>query len=200
MPPRLALLSLLALCALGCAHAAPVVARSVAIAPVEVIGVPAGEGEALRSAIERQLAGAAAHRSVERGRLGPLDPGSPACRETQACLAEAGLRVPADLVLSLTVAGLGPTRLVRSRLIGTEGGLLLQDLQETLTDGPRALDSYAQSLTWRLFPEPESRSPWYRRWWVWTVAGALAAGAGATAAVLANRGETDDNVVHLGDL
>jgi hypothetical protein len=197
MSPHLSATAALALCALGCAHAPAVEARAVAIAPVDVIGVPAGEGEALRSAVEAQLAETSVHRALERSRLGPLDPGEPACREAPACLAAEGRRLSADLVLSMTVAGLGPTRLVRSRLIDTADGLLLQDLQETLTGGPQALDPYARSLAGRLFPEPEP--PWYRRWWVWTAAGALAAGAG-TAAVLLTGGDGDADVIHLGDL
>jgi hypothetical protein len=190
----------LALAATGCAHAPPLQVRTVAIAPVDAMGIPTEEGEALRAAIERQLATATAHHSVEREKLAPLDPGDAHCRESEACLAEAGKRVPADLVLSLTVAGLGPTRLVRSRLIGTDNGLVLQDLQETLTGGPQALDPYARSLAQRLFPEPELRTPWYGKWWVWTVAGVVAAGAGTTAAVLATRGRQNAGVIHIGDL
>ena len=189
----------LALVAAGCAHAsAPAKPRTVAIAPVDAMGIAPEEAEALRSAVERQLATATAHHAVEREKLTPLASGDAKCRESEACLAEAGKRIPADLVLSLTVAGLGPTRLVRSRLIGTDTGLVLQDLQETLTSGSESLDPYARSLTHRLFPEPDP--PWYRKWWVWTIVGVVAAGAGGTtAAVIATRGG-GQVFVHVGNL
>jgi hypothetical protein len=197
-PPVLALLATVSL---ACAHSAPRVVRSVAFAPVDALGVEATEGEALRAAVEKELATATAHRLVERGRLEPLETGDAKCRESEACLAEAGRRVPADLVLSLTVAGLGATRLVRSRLIGSENGLVLQDLQETLTGGPQALEPYAQALAHRLFPEPDARPAWYSRWWVWTIAGGVAAAAAATTAgLVATQNRRDANVLHIGDL
>ena len=194
-------LALLATATLACAHSVPVVAKSVAFAPVDALGVEASEGEALRAAVEKELSTATAYRAVERSKLGPLESGDAQCRESEAWLAEAGRRVPADLVLSLTVAGLGQTRLVRSRLIGAENGLVLQDLQETLTGGPQALEPYAQSLTHRLFPEPEPRPSWYTRWWVWTIAGGVVAAAAATtAAVVVTQSRHDANVLHIGDL
>jgi hypothetical protein len=189
-------LALLASGCLACAHA-PTAARVVAIVPVDALAVDGSEGEALRTAVEKQLATASAHHAVPREKLGALDPGDPHCRESETCLADAGRQLPADLVLSMTVAGLGSTRLVRSRLIGTKEGLLLQDLQETLTGGPPALDPFAQSLVRRLFPEPE---PWYKRWWIWTIAGAVVAGAATTTAVLVTRANSGPAVVHLGDL
>ena len=196
---RAGIVACLALGCLGCAHAPAGPPRAVAVVPVDALAVPAAEGEELRAAVEKQLAAATAHQAVPRGKLGPLDPGEPKCRESEACLAEAGRKLPADLVLSMTVAGLGTTRLVRSRLIGTKDGLLLQDLQETLTGGSSALDPFAQSLVRRLFPEPEPR--WYARWWVWTIAGAAVAGAAAaTTAVLVTRANANQGIVHLGNL
>ncbi len=167
----------------------------VAIVPVDALAVESSEAEALRAAVEKQLSTASAHRALPRANLGFLDPGDARCRESETCLADAGRTLPADLVLSMTIAGLGPTRLVRSRLIGTKEGLALQDLQETLTAGPSAIEPFAHSLVHRLFPEPD---PWYKRWWVWTIAGTVVAGAAATTAVLATR--SSSGVVHLGDL
>jgi len=190
----------LALASLGCAHVPPPgPARTVAIAPVDALGVPAAEAETLRAALEQQLAAATAHHAIPREKLGSLDPGEAACRESEACLAEAGKQIPSDLVLSMTLAGLGPTRLVRSRLIGVSDGLVLQDLQETLTTGPQGLEPYAQSLAKRLFPEPGAATPWYGRWWVWTIAGGVVAAAAATTAALVSQ-RNEAGVIHLGDL
>jgi hypothetical protein len=196
MYARLCLFALLASGSLACVHA-PTEARAVAVVPVDALAVDPAEGEALRAAVEKQLSTATAHRAVPREKLGALDPGDAHCRESESCLAEAGRQLPTDLVLSMTVAGLGSTRLVRSRLITTKEGLVLQDLQETLMGGAPALDLFAQSLAQRLFPEP---NPWYRRWWVWTLAGVAVAGAATTTAVLVTRSNANSGIIHLGNL
>ena len=196
-----ALASLVALAGCGPARSRP--APRVAIMPVDTVGVPATEGEALHGALGRALQGSRAARAVPAGAAVAAAATQPAdlsrCRESDACLAGVGRRVPADLVLSLALAGLGDLRLVRSRLLRTDDGLALQDLQETVQGGGPALAAYAGKLARRLFPEV-SRRPWYKQWWFFV---AVAAVAGATAAatwaaVRATRHET--GVIHLGDL
>lgn len=179
---------------MACAHHAPQI--RVAIVPVDALALPQVEGELLRAGVEQRLAQSTAHHVVSREELGPLDPVDQACRESNECLASAGRQLPADLVLSMIVTGLGSTRLVRSRLIGTRDGLVLQDLEETLTGGPAALAPFAQSLARRLFPEPE---PFFGRWWVWAGAAVVVAGV-ATAVVVATFATTRAGVLHLGDL
>jgi hypothetical protein len=187
----------------GCGPALTRPAPRVAIVPVDTVGVPTVEGEALQGALSRALDQSRTARAVSGTAAAAAAATQPAdwsrCRESSACLASVGRRVPADLVLSLALAGLGDLRLVRSRLVRTDDGLALQDLQETVQGGRPALETYAGSLARRLFPEA-ARRPWYKQWWffaaVAVVAGATAAA--TWAAVRSSRHET--GVVHLGDL
>jgi hypothetical protein len=187
----------------GCGPAATRPAPRVAIVPVDTVGVPPVEGEALGGALTSALDRSRTARPVPGAAAAAAAASQPAdwtrCRESNACLAGVGRRVPAELVLSLAVAGLGDLRLVRSRLVRADDGLALQDLQETVQGGRPALETYAGSLSRRLFPEA-LRRPWYKQWWFFV---AVAAVAGATAAatwgaVRATRHDT--GVWHLGDL
>lgn len=183
---------------LGCAHVekrAPVVA----VLPVETMGVPPEQGEAFRAAVldevrRTQTAVAAPCEQVDQA-LAQESQGSPPCRESDACLARAGRRVPSDSVLALTAAGLGNLWLIRGRLVRVEDGLGLQDVQESSEGGAHAVEQFAPQLAHRLFPDT-SKKPWYRQWWVWTaVAVGLGTGAVVTWAATRDTGPTDSAVV-----
>jgi hypothetical protein len=186
--------------AAGCGHA-PRPVPTVAILPVDSLGVAPGEGVALGEAVVREVARGQAARPASPARVGAAaaDVTGSGGRDSAAGLAVIGRRVPAELVLSLGLAGLGDLRLVRSRLVRTEDGLALQDLQETVQGGGPALERYAAGLARRLFPEAVRR-PWYRSWWFFA---SVAAVAGATAvitwAAVPGRGH-EAGVIHLGDL
>jgi hypothetical protein len=165
----------------GCAHTA---ARrpSVAVAAVETMGVDASQGAALQRAVRRELVRHGGVRAV---------------------------RGQAELVLSMTLAGLGEVRLVRTRLVRTRDGMVLKDLQETVRHGVGAnertgsssgLSRYARELAERLFPR-RAPTPWYRRWWIWTAAAAgLVGGTVGVVFAATQKDEPDPNVVRLGDL
>ncbi|MBI5478216.1 MAG: hypothetical protein HY906_05130 [Deltaproteobacteria bacterium] len=187
----------------GCGPTASRPAPRVAIVPVDTVGVPAAEGQALQTALTSALDRSRAARAVPGAAAAAAAASQPAewtrCRESSACLAGVGRRVPADLVLSLAVAGLGDLRLVRSRLLRADDALPLQDLQETVQGGRPALETYAGSLARRLFPEA-ARRPWYQQWWFFVAAAGVAgATAAATWAVVRSQRHAT-GVVHLGDL
>ena len=187
----------------GCAHAPAAPPQGVAVMPVEVLGIEPERGVSLRESIE----GAAAELSsvtltpsvaVDEA-LAAHHPAERECLEADLCLASLGLALKAPTVLAVTLAGLGDTNLVRSRLISAEQGLALQDLQETVVGGPEGMRSYATDLVRRLFPEtPEA--PWYRRWWVWAGSAVVLGTATAVTVVLVRRSAHDSGVVHIGDL
>jgi len=165
----------------GCAHTAAQ-RPSVAVAVVETMGVDGRQGAALQRAMRRELVRHGGVRFV-RGKQ-------------------------AELVVSMTLAGLGEVRLVRTRLVRSGDGMVLKDLQETVRHEPRAndrrgaggLSRYARELADRLFPR-RAPAPWYRTWWVWTAAAAGVVG-GTVGVVFAatRRDEPDSGVVRLGDL
>jgi hypothetical protein len=202
--PRLGVLvATLLLGGLGCGPAATRPPPRVAILPVDTVGIPGAAGDTLEGSLTKTLTESRAARPVPVPRALTASTTQPAdwaqCRESSVCLAELARRVPAKLILSLAVAGLGDLCLVRSRLVRATDGMVLQDLQEAVPGGRPTLARYAAHLARRLFPDA-GRRPWYRQWWFYAaVVGVASATAIATwAAVRATRHET--GVVHLGDL
>ena len=186
----------------GCAHQAPRPQR-VAVMPVDTLGLADQEGRALHRALQREAQRHPTARPAPTERVVSLAAATDAaCRESDRCLADIGRQVPADLVLSVTLAGLGQMRLVRARLVRARDAMVLQDLQQTIGGGAAALAGSAADLTRRLFPHARGR-PWYRRWWVWAaLAGVVGTAVGVTWWATSHDGEPDrdPNLVHLGDL
>jgi hypothetical protein len=186
---------------LGCAHA-EVTPPTVAVLAVETMGVPPEQGEAFHAALVQEMekgktalpapaqkvdAALQAETAVEQG-----------CRESDACLARAGRRVPSDTVLSLTVGGLGNLWLVRGRLVRAQDGLPLQEVQETAEGGSHAVVQYAPQLAHRLFPDT-SKQPWYKQWWLWTAVG-VGLGAGAVTIWAVTKPKANEGAVVIGSL
>ena len=188
--------------AAACAHTAPLPPQVVAVMPVDVLGVEPERGIALRQAVEAAASDLSSVTivppvDVDRA-LADHTPAGSACLEADACLAALGSTLAAPSVLALTLAGLGETSIVRSRLVSAEQGLTLQDLQETVVGGPDAVRIYAGELTRRLFPE--APPPWYRRGWVWAGSATVLALGTTLAVVLVSGRQHDSGVVHIGDL
>ncbi|HEY3356457.1 MAG TPA: hypothetical protein VGQ83_24615 [Polyangia bacterium] len=187
---------------LGCGHAPPRLAPSVAVMPVDTLGLPPGEGAALEAAVWRAVEAGGAARPAPPARVAAGLEGAAAgparCRESDACLAGVGRRVPADLVLALGLAGLGDLRLVRGRLVRSADGLTLQDVQETVQGG-HGVDHYAAALAHRLFP-PAARRPWYRSWWFWASVAVVAGGTAAITWAAVHSRAHETGVIPIGDL
>ena len=187
----------------GCAHRPPPKPQRVAVMPVDTLGLAAQEGKALHRALQREAQRHPTAKPAPTKRVEALaEQAEERCHESDRCLADIGRRVPADLVLSATLAGLGQMRLIRARLVRAQDAMVLQDLQQTVGGGAAALDGSAADLTRRLFPEARGR-PWYRRWWVWTaLAGAVGTAVGVTWWAASRDGEPDrdPNLVHIGNL
>jgi len=167
--------------------------RTIAIVPIDVLGVPPGQGEELSRALETELGRQPQNRLVRRDAVrAALPEGEGTCAEAESCLIEVGRRLSADLVLSLRLAGLGDTHVLRARLFDVDRGILIKDLQETGGGGEGALATHARSVSRRMFPPPGEPS----RWWLWSGLAALAA-ATATIVIVS---EGDPDVIHVGDL
>lgn len=189
-------LGLLATGLVGCATAGKV--PVVAFLPVETVGVPVAQGEALQVELRREVerTGAAVPASAERVEAALARPQDVPCRESDPCLARVGREAGCDSVLSLTLAGIGNTWLVKGRLLRAQDGLALQEVQETAEGGLEAVGRYGPALAGRLFPEP-GRRPVYKQWWFWTGVAVVVAGAGgvATWAALKDDGPASSAVV-----
>ena len=175
MMPRVGTFALILLPAL--AGGAP---RRIAILPVEAMGADGQRGadiaEAATEAIRRRadliLAAPPANLAIE-------------CGADEACALRAGTACGADLVLTLRVAGLGGTHLVRARLYetrclspadGTCGAS--RELQDSVVGDARALLDRVASLVRALLPPPPPPAPaGHRRaaWWIYAAAGAAIA-------------------------
>ncbi|MGC4121331.1 MAG: hypothetical protein QM765_43495 [Myxococcales bacterium] len=155
----------------------------VAFLPVETVGVPGEQGAMLQNALAKEAERTGAASPAPEARVADVlatQPEGTACRESDACLAKAGRDTPSDAVLSLTLAGIGSTWLVKGRLIRSQDAIALQEVQETAEGGVLGIDRYAPDLTRRLFPD-SGRKPWYRQWWAWTGVAVVAAAAGGVA-------------------
>lgn len=189
--------------AAGCAHLEPQPPSVVAILPVEVVGVESEQGELLRRVLENEATALGSIQLVPPGELdAALARATPAGREClglEPCLLKVGVQLQASRVLALSLAGLGPTALVRSRLFDTAQGLALQDLQETVVGGREALPPYAADLMRRLFPVAPVEA-WYQRPWVWIAGGVALAVVVGGSTLYGTRGSDDSGVTHIGDL
>jgi len=187
----------------GCAHLVPQPPALVAILPVDVVGVEPEQGELLRRTLETEGTALGSIQVVPPeeldAALARATPPGRECLGLELCLLSVGVQLKAPRVLALSLAGLGPTALVRSRLFDTAQGLALQDLQETVVGGRAALPPYAAELMRRLFPAA-TVDVWYQRPWLWIAGGvALAAVVGASTLYL-TRDSNDSGVTHVGDL
>jgi hypothetical protein len=178
---------------------ATAVERNRAARPSPPQQVTAALAEESRDAARDTAAGKPAGDTAGKPTRDPTAQTQP-CRQSDTCLARAARRVPSELVLSLTVAGLGDMWLVRSRLLRASDGMAVQDVRDTVEGGARAVEQYAPRLARRLFPD-SGRRPWYKQWWLWSsVAVGAAATAGlATWAAVRSRPE-DTGVVPVGSL
>lgn len=174
-------------------------ALSVLVLPAEVHGLPAQDGEDIARSLREELA-----RSPYQVVAAEPDPAQlTACAGDDACLASLGQRLGAQRLISLALAGLGQTRLLRCRLIDTRQGMVLQDLEKTLDPGPPDSPALAAELVQRLFPELSPPTPWYLSWWLWGgVAGAavLTGVAAVTAALLLQPEPQPSDALRLGEL
>lgn len=158
----------------GCASTRATREPTVAVAVVETMGVEARQGAELQRAMRREIV---RHEGVRAS----------------------GKQASADLELSMTLAGLGEVRLVRTRLVRRKDGMVLKDLQETVRHEPQGLERYARDLTGRLFPR-RAPTPWYRRLWIWAAAAGVIGGTVGVVFATTRGPEADPNVMHLGDL
>ncbi len=125
--------------------------------------------------------------------------GAKGCASRIPCLQKLGRSLGARKVLALRFGRLGDTLVLRLTAFDVARGVRQGSWQEVLKWGGSANVRRAVERLVHGFappaPAPRSR-PWFKRWYVWTVAGLVVAGS-VTAAVLATRdwGSEPDHVI-----
>lgn len=103
-----------------------------------------------------------------------------------------------DRVVMLRAARLGRTHVLRLTVFDVHRGARVGSWQEVLsTFDQRGVRSALARMIAGFAPAPPlaGRSrPWYTRWWVWTIVGAVVAGSVATGVVLGTRGGPEETI------
>jgi hypothetical protein len=170
------------------AHAAPRAAPPlrVSLRPIEVVNATPAEQRRYRALLEEAV------RATPGLELRPGSEGELGCDLREgACLRRLHGALGVDRLLVLRVGRIGDTVVIRLLVHDLAQGPRQGSFQEVLGRG--AGEREARDVLRRMIlgfapppPAPRLRTPWYARWWVWTIAGVVVAGS-VTAAVLATR-------------
>jgi hypothetical protein len=167
---------------------------SVGVAPFSVLGLDEAQADALRQAAVERIA---SHRSGRQA-VPPADVDAAVaalrlagdelrtCLQDGPCASRVAQRARADRLLVGSAAGLGRTYVLRLNLVDASRSAVSQEVQQTVEgDFDDLSAALVEQVDLLLGP-----TPWYRRWWVWTlVVGAVVAAAVVTTVVLLLPGE-----------
>jgi hypothetical protein len=191
LPHRAALLLLV----LGTLRAAPAAAtRTLAVVPAEAVNVGVAEVRRYAEQLRRALAGAARLEIVAAARVDSALAALPGgCAQDLLCLRRLGRQLAVGELVLLEVARLGDTLALRIKAFDVareQYAGAWQELLRTVDDRGVAAALGRMAIAFSP-PPPVATKPWYRRWWVWTAAGAVVAGS-TVAIVLATRSPAPD--------
>ncbi len=171
---------------------------AVAVAPFDALGLEPADASALRAAVEEALGEGrgdlhlvtAAELDRAAAELELVEPSLGSCLREPTCAAALARRAGADRLVVGSAAGLGRTFVLRLALIDSDRGVADREVHRTVVGGFEDLRAALPEQVERLLPR--AVVPWYRRWWVWTVAvvGAAMVATAVTLAVLL----TDDGM------
>ncbi|MFH1132257.1 MAG: hypothetical protein V1754_13045 [Pseudomonadota bacterium] len=109
------------------------------------------------------------------------------CTKEEDCLLRLGKKLGVQKLLALRVGKLGETVVMRVSVFDLSRGARQGIWQEVLRgEDEKGLEQAMYRMVMGFAPTPLGPKPWFTRWWVWTAAGAVVAGAIITA-VLATR-------------
>ncbi|MCA9668515.1 MAG: hypothetical protein KC503_23145 [Myxococcales bacterium] len=180
--------------AAGCAPRPVVRKPRVALLPLRAVGVPVTTRAAVRERIAREVR--ARGELVPSAHVDRAAASEPSCAAQKPaararCAAEVCARTEARYAVLGALGRLGETHLVQLSLFDARSRALSRSLERTLEGRAEALAEATTPLlrdllaplaatTARRQAEADaSGKPWYRRAWVWIVAGAVLAGAAA---------------------
>lgn len=169
----------------------------VVVAPFEVLGLSDEQAVELQRTTEELIRAGRRQRTLipsaalERARqeLDIADDEVGACLSDPPCAARLARAAGADELLLGSAAGLGRNYVLHLALIDAHRSVVDREVQGTVVGGFEDLTTALPAQLDRILPE---RQPWYSRWWIWTVAGLVVAGAVvATVLALALPAESD---------
>jgi hypothetical protein len=176
---------------------------TVVVAPFEVLGLSSDQSTALQRETEEMIRDGRRQRTLvpsvelERARL-ELEIGDDelgGCLRDALCASRLARAAGADELIQGSAAGLGRTYVLRLALINAERSVIDREVQGTVVGDLEDLTEALPGQLDRLLP---TRTPWYSRWWVWTIVGVtVAAVAVATALALALPDNLDMDIYHL---
>ncbi len=162
---------------------------TVGVAPFAVLGLDEDHAVELRSRAQEHLA--ETHRNREVLSAQAIDEAIEAlelngdelrsCLLEETCAARIAREANADELLIGSAAGLGRTFELRLALVDAHRAVIELEVQQTVEGGPNDLSAAIGTQLDRLIPPPQ---PWYRRWWVWTIAATVLVSAAVVTTVL----------------
>jgi hypothetical protein len=160
----------------------------IALLPFELVNVPPDEQPRFQRLLTDTLKQRRTLILVEPARTSEALSGrTQDCAEQMECLSALGKQLRADKLLRLRVGRLGDTVVVRLKVFDVQRGAYQGSWQEVLRqETDQALAGALERMVTSFAPRPPAPRPWYSRWWVWTAAGTVVAGA-VTAVLLATR-------------
>jgi hypothetical protein len=165
----------------------------VAVLQLKAVGVAPGTARSTREAIGRKLVDATDARVLERRQVDRAVAAEPQCNDErpegqERCALAVGARLGASHVLVGALGGLGRTFIVQLRVLDVMRAAVVKSLEETRFGSPQTLPRAAAQLAVRLVGVRRSR-PWYSRWWVWAIVGAVAAGTAVAIPLAVTKGD-----------
>jgi hypothetical protein len=177
----------------GCAHTSPKPAQKLAVLPLDGVGVSKEHVLRLRKTISKELSEAPGTTLIPEERV---DEQMPSCGDLPLpkekwvdCATRVGKKLQASHVVVGAVGGLSDTYVFQLKLVSVSKGAPIRSLEETLFGQGSDRAAAAASIASRLLNIRPT--PWYKRWWFWTIVGI-----GATAVVLLNVTLQDSVVIN----
>lgn len=177
----------------GCAHTSATPAQKLAVLPLDGVGVSKEHVLRLRKTISKELSEAPGTTVIPDDRV---DEQMPSCGEVPIpkekwvdCATQVGKKLKASHVVVGAVGGLSDTYVFQLKLVSVSKGAPIRSLEETLFGQGSDREAAAASIASRLLNLRPT--PWYKRWWFWTIVGI-----GATAVVLLNVTLQDSVVIN----
>ncbi len=169
---------------------------SIGVAPFDVLGLSPEQGEALRQRASEMVGDdRRGHRTVNSDAIDNAiearsfddEEAQRTCLLEGLCASEIARAAGADELLVGSAAGLGGSYVLRLRLIDARRGVVAQEVEQTVEGGLLDLETALGEQIDRLLPRT---SPWYRRWWPWTILGVAVAATAVALAIVFARPQT----------